>query len=53
MPFSALKFFGHLGHLYEELEESAAPITPANGYITEDTLFFYVAEDGTTFYVQE
>ena len=26
---------------------------PANGYVTEDSLYFYVAEDGVTFYVQE
>jgi hypothetical protein len=31
----------------------AGPSTPANGYVTESGLVFYVAEDGTTYYVQE
>jgi hypothetical protein len=29
------------------------PTTPVNGYVTEDGLIFYCAEDGSTFYVQE
>jgi hypothetical protein len=29
------------------------PTTPVNGYVTEDGVVFYCAEDGSTFYVQE
>ena len=28
-------------------------LTPDTGFITEDAAAFYVAEDGTTYYIQE
>ena len=51
--FSALYYFSHLGHIYDEIEGGVAPGPPTNGYVLEDGVTNYVAEDGATFYVQE
>lgn len=46
--FSCFRWFGHLGDLTENLDD-----TPANGYVTEDGTTYYVTEDGLEYYVQE
>jgi len=51
--FSALYYFGHLGHIYDEVEGGVGPPPPTAAYITEDALNNYITEDGLNFYVTE
>jgi hypothetical protein len=47
--FSALYYFGHLGHIYDEVEGEV----PTAAYITEDASQFYITEDASNVYVIE
>ena len=51
--FSTLYYFGHLGHIYDEIE--LAPFVPPvnQNYITEDTLNNYITEDTLNNYITE
>lgn len=49
--FSALYYFAHLGHIYDEVEAVTPPVT--QNYITEDGLNNYITEDGLSNYVTE
>ena len=53
--FSAFRHFSDLGFIDIDPEKAGAPSIgpPSNGYVLENGVDNYVAEDGTTFYVQE
>jgi hypothetical protein len=51
--FSALYFFAHLGHIYDEVEGGVGPIVLPPCYITEDASQPYILEDASDVYVPE
>ena len=51
--FSALYYFAHLGHIYDEIEQRVGPPPVVTNYITEDTLNNYITEDGLSNYITE